>query len=273
MSWVNDLASVFGLPAGAGLIATAMYAACVAAEKTARPEALTEIGRILKDPAWGARSVRSSAIIERVFNWTFGERHLSLKCITRSVCATTILGAAITIFLYLERSSFHFSWGDREYIFSIGTVMVGIIAGFVSNYLVLWQTRIFIRFIVVHKWFVALLWPIYLILSLIIFAFIFMTLTRIAGTLVMKLIGVAPEDYSDTILMLSIPFASSTLLTSLWVILTFLSITILKLLLPIHRFTTWFFDVEKYPVQAIGMVSGTLVMVVSFAWSLMRIVI
>src|SRR5579872_362589 len=35
MSWVNDLASGLGIPAGAATVAVAMYAACAAAEKAA----------------------------------------------------------------------------------------------------------------------------------------------------------------------------------------------------------------------------------------------
>jgi hypothetical protein len=51
MSWVGDLASGRGAPAGAATLAVAMYLGCVAAEKAARPEALKDIGRILKDLA------------------------------------------------------------------------------------------------------------------------------------------------------------------------------------------------------------------------------
>lgn len=43
MAWVNDLASPAGIPAGAATVAVAMYAACTAAEKAARPEALQDI--------------------------------------------------------------------------------------------------------------------------------------------------------------------------------------------------------------------------------------
>ena len=71
MSWVNDLASGLGIPAGAATLAVAMYAACAAAEKSARPEALKDIGRILKDTSW-ERSVQPSTIIDRVFKLTFG---------------------------------------------------------------------------------------------------------------------------------------------------------------------------------------------------------
>jgi hypothetical protein len=42
MSWVNDLASVAGIPGGAAVVAGAMYGACAAAEKAARPESPSE---------------------------------------------------------------------------------------------------------------------------------------------------------------------------------------------------------------------------------------
>jgi hypothetical protein len=57
MSWVNDLVSASGLPAGAATLAVAMYGACVAAEKAASPDALKDMGRILKYHGW-ERSVR-----------------------------------------------------------------------------------------------------------------------------------------------------------------------------------------------------------------------
>ena len=94
MSWVNDLASSLGVPAGAATLAVAMYAACAAAENAARPEALKDIGTVLNDTSW-LGSLRPSAIIGRVFVWTFGERHLSWKCFGISVVATTIFGSAI----------------------------------------------------------------------------------------------------------------------------------------------------------------------------------
>src|SRR4029077_11732915 len=44
-------------------LAVAKYAACTAAEKAASPQALKDIGRILKDQGW-ERSVRPPAIIQ-----------------------------------------------------------------------------------------------------------------------------------------------------------------------------------------------------------------
>jgi hypothetical protein len=47
MPWFNDLTSALGIPASGATLAAAVYAACVAAENAARPQALEDIGRIL----------------------------------------------------------------------------------------------------------------------------------------------------------------------------------------------------------------------------------
>jgi hypothetical protein len=55
-------------------------------------------------------------------------------------------------------------------------------------------------------------------------------------------------------------FYFSTLFTSVWLALIVISSTLLKLLAPLHRFTAWFFDVDKHPLKAVGIVTGALVM-------------
>lgn len=146
MSWVNDLASVLGIPAGAATLAVAMYAACAAAEKAARPEALKDIGRILKDPSWSS-SLSPSAIIERVFVWTFGERHLSWECVHRSATAT-VLFAIIGGFIFNSAVADSIT-GFRKEADSMATgigVAIGAFAtlfffGLLPDYIALWKTR------------------------------------------------------------------------------------------------------------------------------------
>jgi len=65
----------------------------------------------------------------------------------------------------------------------------------------------------------------------------------------------------------------STTFTSIWTFLILLSTTVIKLLAPLQRFTSWFFDVDKHPVKAIGVVSGALVMIGSLIWTVLRAVI
>src|SRR5690242_13574799 len=81
MSWVNDIASGLGVPVGAATLAIGVYKGCVAAEKVARPEALKGISAFLKESSW-SRSAAGLALINQLFAWTFGDRHISLKCIS-----------------------------------------------------------------------------------------------------------------------------------------------------------------------------------------------
>jgi hypothetical protein len=67
--------------------------------------------------------------------------------------------------------------------------------------------------------------------------------------------------------------APSTLLTSIWAILILVPTAILKLLAPLHRFTAWFFDVDRHPVRTIGIVSAAWVMIGSLLWAMLRAII
>jgi hypothetical protein len=256
MSWVTDLASTFGLPAGGATIATSMYAACVAAEKIARPEALADIGRVLKDPTW-ERSVRPSSIIEQVFNWTFDERHLSWRCVKRSVCATTIFVSAFVIIMYFREGQLPLWYicvgrkhcGVNEII--VLPIILLILVGFLPDYIALWKTRLLLRSFLI-KPFALLLVISDVFLSLLIaecFYFMYMRaqwyieftgyneqmfsasvsdiksslLWLISPTEHYVVSGEKVSNYVD-----NIPLLLSTLLTSIWTTLLLLSTTALN---------------------------------------------
>jgi hypothetical protein len=105
VAWINDLASLLGVPAGAASLAIAMYAGCSAAEKSARPEALKEIALILNNPSW-ADNVRPSDVVERMFKWTFGKRHLSISCLARSATASVVFVSILLIIIRAETNKF-----------------------------------------------------------------------------------------------------------------------------------------------------------------------
>jgi hypothetical protein len=346
MSWVNDLASVLGIPAGAATLAVAMYAACAAAEKAARPEALKDIGQILKDPPW-SRSVRQSAIIERIFVWTFGERHLSWRCVKRSAVATMIFLTSLTmIYCAVWKADLEpfgslkdaLGWTHSpttpESMPAVGGILLRMFLGIalmacVPDFLAVGKTRVLVkcarnraRFWVVYLLVVADI-ALSVLISFICASAIFIlaykawktfpgeasgqlfqsvTDAAIGGDDALDLVGAAFADVAGdqypinedtpnlgflvfhtmfaplfdtsrtTITFLPI-FLSSTLLTSTWTILILLSTAVVKLVAPIQRFATWFFDVEAHPVQAIGIVSGALVMIASLVWTVMRAVI
>ena len=65
-------------------------------------------------------------------------------------------------------------------------------------------------------------------------------------------------------------FWYSTMLTSVWMLLILLSTVLLRIFSPVHRFTVWFFDVDRHPVKAIGIVSATLVLIGGLIWMGLR---
>ena len=89
MSWLTDLAHALGIPITGLAIAVSLSYALQAAEKGARPEALTDIANFLKGPLKADSLFAGSAILYS-FRRTFGERHLSWLCLRRSVVATVL---------------------------------------------------------------------------------------------------------------------------------------------------------------------------------------
>jgi hypothetical protein len=262
MSWVNDLASGLGIPAGAVTLAVAMYGACTTAEKAARPEALNDIAKVLKNPSW-SRSVRPSAIIDRVFLWTFGERHLSLKCIRTSLLATIAIVSAGLIIQEVLAGTFSAVFFPNGFeILNMLTApfvvaLVSLVAAF-PDYLALWKTRLLLRWLSKNPP-SLLIWVLVLLASEG-FTDITMPFVRISHDLL---------HFSDNETSLA-PAFISTLFTSIWIFFVVISSTAIKLLAPLQRFTSWFFDIDNHPVKALGIVSSALLMSGSLIWTIIR---
>lgn len=327
MSLVNDFASGAGIPAASVTFAVAMYGACVAAEKAARPEALHEIGCFLKDSSW-SQSIRPSVAIARIFGWTFGDRHLSWKCALRSVIATLTLYLTMILVLlglgsYVPAISIWFaqdypSWASPYVeIMFLGFL---IIFGFLPDYIALAKTRLLLhrveRFGGGFKHLILMVF-IDIVLSIgisvtfalslsAIFVFSFWLLpgmfallapyiwAKVLSTFEAEALYI-PEPAGFTeflnesqwlirscispwfahdptrITFVSICFAS-TLLTSVWSALTFLSVVVVKVAAPVQHFTMWFFDLDQHPVKTIGLICGAFVIAAAFMWSVVRAV-
>ena len=69
------------------------------------------------------------------------------------------------------------------------------------------------------------------------------------------------------------PLMISTLLTSTWAALFLVASAVIKVASPLQRFTAWFFDVDRHPLKAIGVVSAALVMIGSLMWTGLRAMI
>jgi len=269
MPWPVDLASGLGIPTGAATLAVAMYGACVSAEKVARPQALNDIARILKDPSWEG-SVQPSTIVNRVFLSTFGERQLSLRCVVATCIASlVIIIVTLVVFSVLVGSP---NITVRDYGTALLYVPGIIVICAPPDYLSLWKTRILLgtmRNGSKNAFALALV-----LFDLCMSVFLSLLWISVWMVVIDKPGGWA-ADMSRFISGLTNPhtaypvtmFPISTIFTSIWTFLILISTAVLKLLAPVHAFTAWFFDVETHPVQAIGIMAGALVMIGSLIWS------
>ncbi|MBI1774273.1 MAG: hypothetical protein HYR63_02900 [Proteobacteria bacterium] len=284
MSWITDLANTSGIPAGAATLAAAMFGACVAAEKAARPEALRDIGRILKDPSW-ERSVRPSAIILRVFNWTFGERHLSWKCVFRSMAATLVLIGGLGLSLHLRSPTLWVGMSINHFDGWWGIVLLFCL-GIIPDYASLAKARFILAVVDRSQYRGAIVAGVCadIVLSIFVSAFgLFITnaiLYRyVSVARVIDVLGGSIVRLGDIFSVFPLRFnifelfLLSTFFTSIWTILMLIATIVLKLLSPVHRFTAWFFDVEKHPVRAVGLVAGALIVLGSLVWTAARMLI
>ena len=283
MSWVNDLASELGVPAGAATLAVAMYAACVAAEKAARPMALKDIGRVLKDSSW-SRSMRPSAIIEQMFDWTFGERHLSWKCVRRSASATILFVTAVCLFLFYRSGYFLYANSYDEPL----ELSADILAAFLADYLALWKTRWLLRSKIggLNSLFVLILDAALSLTISCAFLWVGMFFVHFVNstnmtfyqgiTMSSDIVGYHLHHLFDPyfgVVTWYTPLMISTLLTSIWAALFLIASAVIKVASPLQRFTAWFFDVDRHPLKAVGVVSAALVMIGSLMWTGLRAMI
>jgi hypothetical protein len=288
--WVADLASALGLPVGAATLAVAIYAACAAAEKVARPTALEDMARFLREPAW-SHSFRSSAMVDRIFRWTFGDRHLSWKCLRRSLLATTIMVsvlAATTSRVARDAIALadQVGWG----VLVPELLVWGVLIGMIPDNIALWKTRLLIARMARNDVNPILLPAIDVCLSALISAIslsIFITIAiwqlgvwgqhgpfdlsvylNVLGTGLAEAgrFFIVPSQHGDLYAVCMV----STIFTSIWTVLILLSSTLIRLVIPLQALINWFYPVEKHPMKAIGLVSAALTMIVALLSSGVR---
>ena len=296
-SWLETLLPDIGIPSAVGTLAIAMYGACTAAQKAARGDALRDISMALRNFSW-SRSINTAAITEHVFVSTFGRRHFSTRCVIGSALATALFWFVGSLVMHYEIgtpvSTLLINFLERPHIWLEFTL----VCGFIPDYIALWKTRVLLR-----RWpysssagsSIALVAS-DVFLSILI-AYMAVTLgaviedSRVGAVagyegsfwtllidhftdwsifiFVVDYISVGPP--SDIVSLYGpiwLIFACSTLFTSIWTTLILLASILIKVVTPIQHFTVWFFDVEKKPMQAIGLVAGALVVMGGLVWSI-----
>jgi hypothetical protein len=157
MPWNTDLTSALAMPAGVVMLAGLFYTGSVYAEKIASKQALSDIANMIKNTSW-EYSLAPNKIIIQIFSLTFGDRHLSWKCISRSILVTIIITIIFSIGIYkmvgrypsdIAINNFHeVTRGHKDDVERYNLLLaldVFFIEGILADYTALWKTRILLR--------------------------------------------------------------------------------------------------------------------------------
>jgi hypothetical protein len=281
MTWLASTASSLGLPASAAILATGMYHACAAAEKAARPEAIRAIGIALQNTDW-SKSAHPESVIRRLFLGTFGERQWSLRCACRSTIATFVFIAALYASDWQDYNNSVHLWEYEKY----SRVFVFVVpACLLTDFLCLWKARYLLSRIVDESKpsRMALLCGIDVLLSLLVGTGIWSGYFYLFVGSIFDEPSPTTTGYAMSALLLYetglvIPSPErlsvlSSLLTSVWMITSLAALIVLKIVGPIQSSMVWFFNVQKKPLRAIGLVGGTLIMIGAAVWTLITAII
>jgi hypothetical protein len=300
MPWLDHLVSLLGISASAGLLAGTLYAGCVAAESVARPEALRDISFVLKTRSL-TEKISPSAIIEKIFQGTFGGRHLSIKCLARSILASIVFLVCSALLVHAEIHKWPSvsladitNWDTGPFI-----ALIYLMAGLLPDYVALAKTRLLLRQFSRARRRLGWLVLADLLLSLLI-SYIFLeisnvpeymlksgniddmgyfraalhSLYRVGLTYTYDVITAGEPTWifsaGEDRYPIAILFLLSTLCTSIWTAVLGLSVAVLRAAPSLQRISLWFFDVDAHPIQAIGIMAGALVLACGFVWSVAR---
>jgi hypothetical protein len=288
------LASELGLPAVTMAVAVGLVRGASALEKVTSAPALKLFSDLLTKGDLRNIGKAGAGLVPFIFDKVFGLKPFSLRFISRSVLATTLFWL---ILLLLRHTSFknitvNFAQTWQAYVILLPLW-----------YMLDWSSLLKSRFLI------TVISQKYAIVSSMFFLLIDLTLSyllpllfmAIFGALILAVAVIAPyfgiltydpkliiprlrdglhnyETLRPIVSYFILPSEAielanviipSTLLTSIWSLLLFVSCLVAQLLVPIdylRRFTAfWFRDVEHHPLTAIAWVAATLIVVGALA--------
>ena len=285
---LSGILSEFGLPVWAGAFAYGLVRGADALEEDANEERLKYISALLKDRSFVSYGKLGASVVPFIFDKVFGSNPFSIKFIFRSILASCAFWLLLVFISHPSYSGLLFDliWG-KTWQFLVIVLFV--------DWLSLSKAKAILTFISRRD---NIFWTlgfviidisstlIILIICVSVLAVIFIApwerhefLNSWAMLHVMEgfflELGIQMKDYfSGKLISLLQVAVASTMLTSAWVVLFFISTLLLKILFPleyIRRFTLWWFkDIDAHPLRAIAKVSAILIIIVAFTIKLAR---
>ena len=274
-----DLASEAGLPVAAIALAILLVQGAKFLEKGASDRALHLLSDLITKG--DARNIgkAGASVVPFVFDRVFGLKPFSIRFISRSILATTLFWLLL---LLLKNVDLKFA-AEQLTVYELLILP----AWYVMDWTSLLKARLLMRAISQRSGIISSLFFVVVdllcsyTLPLLLWILLLIPATTIFGESptrssqeyfweILETYGSLKPitDYfiADPIIFpLGTIFIPSTMLTSMWTLLLFISCLVAQLLVPIdylRRFTAfWFKDVEHHPLTAIAKVAATLIVV------------
>jgi hypothetical protein len=291
MSNVSDLSSIIGFGTTGAATAAAIYAGAAAINKDASKTAKQDIAKFLR--GWrGSFDVSLIAKhISQVFGIIFGDRQISIKCISRSVLASALFFSVVFVILEFEGMGplappMLVSLG-REGAMQVIVILVAMSFCFIPDFISVWKSRLVLKLVQRRHTFryIAIIWSVDVLLSFVIFylflgalVYLFNPADLWSGakdiphaTLVgfAMLFGRSPgSEEADMLVPLMM---TSTLLTSVWTLGVLISALLARALMALKyplRLLTWLYDVEENAIKIVGLMLAGLTWALFVVYSL-----
>ena len=276
---VSYLGSELGLLAGAIGLAGGLVRGAKTLEEDANPAALKYVSGLLTEGNLRDIGKAGAGMVPFIFDRVFGPKSFSLRFVFRSILASTLFW----IILLLIK---HANWKNQIIILlhNWRILFVAVPVWYMLDWLSLVKARMLITLI--SQRFAVLSSMLFLALDLSLSYILAFVMAMTGGLLIVILTGNSSfySEFRDNIydyftlvpiseylfvssehIDLTFVLIPSTLLTSVWTFLLFVSCLLAQLLTPLdylRRFTKfWFKDVEHKPLTAIAKVAASLIVV------------
>lgn len=282
MSIFQDIASEIGLPTGAVALAVGVVQGAKFLERDASDRALKLFSNFITEGNLADVGKAGASLVPFAFNRIFGARPLSARFIVTSICASTLFWLLLTL-------AKHPNWHNTLWqLYDLHRYYAIVIPCFyIADWASLAKAKYLMRIISQRNAIGSSL--LFLCVDIMCSYALSFTADMVASVINNpKILGamwsliIATESSYVNFAVVTAYFSArseffgilyvltpSTLLTSAWALILFLSGIVAQLLVPIdylRRFTAfWFKDVEHKPLTAIAKVAATLIVVGAFA--------
>jgi len=308
MGWLESLSSTLGAGTGGATVAVAIYAGAVALEKEMRAEARDEIAGFIKNTQVRTDIATITGFVQATFELIFGRSHWTVKCFWRSAIATYCFLFSVLLILFLKYpqyvagaiSAFTESIGKvsrsspeglRWIVVGVGLLILILMAltgpTAFPDYISLFKARLLLNLVGrSKKWFTIIGFIVVDAFAsvLVIGTFQFLVAHFLGGLSVSQILAISLVRMRDAYVILSganprDPFSIlalgvtlSSMMTSVWTILVFLSAGTLRLISYaafMMRIIRWMFDVDAHPIRVLGLIAATVVWVGSVVYGVL----